>query len=74
MIHLTPLEETVAGQELIQIGIEKGIAEGIEKGEIIGKIQIIRKILKMRQSSKAKLVEKEIKELKEMLRKPEEKL
>ncbi len=90
MIHLTPLEETVAGQELIQIGIErglqKGIAEGIqkgiaegmdrgiEKGEIIGKIQIIRKILKQRQSPKANLIGKKTEELKEMLRKLEEKL
>jgi len=86
MINLTPLEKTVAGQELIQIGIEKGIAEGIEKGiaegmdrgiekgEIIGKIQIIQKILKQRQSPKAKLIEKNTEELKEMLKRLEEKL
>jgi len=32
MIQLTPLEQTVAGQELIQIGIQTGIEKGFEKG------------------------------------------
>jgi predicted transposase YdaD len=32
MIQLTPLDKTVAGQELIQMGIEKGFIDGIEKG------------------------------------------
>ncbi|HAO23386.1 MAG TPA: hypothetical protein DCQ37_24835 [Desulfobacteraceae bacterium] len=48
MIQLTPLDKTVAGQELIQMGrlegrLEgrmEGRMEGIEKGEIIGKIHL----------------------------------
>jgi predicted transposase YdaD len=36
MIHFTPLEKTVVGQELIQMGMEKGLIEGIEKGLIEG--------------------------------------
>ena len=36
MIQLTPLDKTVAGQELIQIGINEGILRGFEKGELKG--------------------------------------
>ena len=32
IFHLTPLEETVAGQELIQFGMKQGWQEGFEKG------------------------------------------
>jgi len=32
MIQLTPLDKTVAGQELIQMGIEEGMLKGLEKG------------------------------------------
>lgn len=34
MLQLTPLEQTRAGQELIEMGMEQGIEKGIEKGEI----------------------------------------
>jgi len=75
MIRLTPLEETVAGQELIQIGIEKGIKQGIEKGiekgELIGRIQLMQSILKRRQSAKNRLLRNSIEELKDMLKKLE---
>ncbi len=64
MIRLTPLEKTVAGQELIQIGREEGIEEGIEKGELIGKIQLLQEMLKCRRSSKTTLVKKSNEELK----------
>ena len=36
MIQLTPLDKTVAGQELIQMGMEKGFIDGIEKGILKG--------------------------------------
>jgi len=63
MIRLTPLEETFAGQELIQIGIEKG--------ELIGRIQLMQSILKRRQSAKTTLIRKSVQELKEILKKLE---
>ncbi|MCP4106341.1 MAG: hypothetical protein GY749_12500 [Desulfobacteraceae bacterium] len=65
MIQLTPLEETVAGQELIQMGFE----QGIEQGKLIGKIQLSQEILKRRRSSKATLAKKSIGELKAMFEK-----
>jgi len=71
MIRLTPLEETVAGQELIQMGIKQGIEKGIEKGELIGRIQLMQSILKRRQSAKTKLIRKNMQELKEKLKKLE---
>ena len=67
MIRLTPLEETVAGKELIQIGIK----QGIEKGELIGKIQVMEIILKSRRSAKNRLLRSSIEELKDMLKKLE---
>ena len=67
MIRLTPLEETVAGQELIQMGIK----QGIEKGELIGKIQVMEIILKSRRSAKNRLLRSSIEELKDMLKKLE---
>ena len=42
MIQLTPLDKTVAGQELIQMGVEIGV----EKGEMIGKIRMAQRFLK----------------------------
>ena len=39
MIQLTPLEKTVAGKELIQMGITEGILKGIEKGIEKGRIE-----------------------------------
>jgi len=32
MLQLTPLEETVAGKQLIAIGREQGIKQGVEQG------------------------------------------
>jgi len=67
MTRLTPIEETVAGQELIQMGIK----QGIEKGELIGKIQVMEIILKSRRSAKNRLLRSSIEELKDMLKKLE---
>ena len=65
MIQLTPLDKTVAGQELIQIGIEKGrmegILQGIERGLEKGWIEGIEKGIKkgLRQEfEKGKLIGK----------------
>lgn len=41
MLQLTPLDKTVAGQELIQMGKEEGRKEGQAKGELIGEIRTI---------------------------------
>ncbi len=61
MIELTPLEETVAGQELIQMGVEQGV--------LIGKIQLLQELLKRRRNSSATLAKKSIGELKVMFEK-----
>ncbi len=65
MIQLTPLEETVAGQELIQMGVE----QGLEQGKLIGNIQLLQELLKRRRSSTATLAKKSIGELKAMFEK-----
>jgi len=82
MIQLTPLDKTVAGQELIQMGIEKGIrkgrtegrTEGIRKGKIIGKIHATQQFLKHRITPEKKLLEQSPEELKAILKQLEAKL
>lgn len=66
MIQLTPLEETVAGQELIQIGIKKG--------ELIGKIHMVQRFLKRSLTPKKRLLQKNIKDLKMILKRLEAEL
>ncbi|MCP4347580.1 MAG: DUF2887 domain-containing protein [Desulfobacterales bacterium] len=61
MIQLTPLEETVAVQELIQMGFEQG--------KLIGNIQLLQELLKRRRSSTATLAKKSIGELEVMFEK-----
>ena len=75
MIQLTPLDKTVAGQELIQMGFEKGHmkghvegraeghTEGVEKGELIGKIHTMQRFLKRRATPKKNLLAQSPKEL-----------
>ncbi|MCP4348287.1 MAG: hypothetical protein GY795_22595 [Desulfobacterales bacterium] len=63
MIQLTPLEETVAGQELIQIGLEKGV----EKGKLIGKIHMAQRFLKRPITSEESLFQNNTEELKAIL-------
>ena len=66
MIQLTPLEKTVAGQELIFMGIEKG--------ELIGKIHTTQRFLKYPITSKKKLLEKSPRELRAILKQLEAEL
>ena len=76
MIQLTPLDKTVAGQELISLGIkigkkegkEEGKEEGIKQGELIGEIRTLQRISKLPQSIKTELAKKTLKELKAMLK------
>jgi len=67
-------------------GIEKGILKGIEKGrieglkkgmdkgELIGEIRILQRILKYPQISKTELTQKSSKELRKLLKKLESEL
>jgi len=63
MLQLTPLENTVAGQELIQQGME----QGMEKGELIGEIRMAQRVLKRPLSSKETLSQQSITELRRLL-------
>ena len=63
MIQLTPLEETVAVKELIQMGMEKGR----EEGELIGKIQMAQRFLKRPIMPKESLVEQGVESLRTLL-------
>jgi len=75
MIQLTPLEQTVAGQELIQIGIQTGIEKGIQtgiqtgiqKGKLIARIQIIQELLKQPLTPDEILISQDIEELRAFL-------
>ncbi|MBF0119499.1 MAG: DUF2887 domain-containing protein [Desulfobacterales bacterium] len=48
MLELTPLEKTVAGQELIQIGKREGKREGKKEGKKEGKIETAKNLLLMK--------------------------
>jgi predicted transposase YdaD len=90
MLHYTPIEKTVVGKELIQIGINegilkglekgriegvrKGVEKGIEKGKIIGKIHATQRFLKRRITSEKKLLAKNSDELKAILKQLEAEL
>jgi hypothetical protein len=75
MIQLTPLEETVAGKELIQIGVQRGRKEGeqqskkkwLTKGEIIGEIRMAQRMLKLPVSTQKDLIKKGMTTLRKML-------
>ncbi len=80
MIRLTPLDKTVAGQELIQMGMNEGVLRGLEKGriegrtegrtegELIGKIHATQRFLNRRVTPKKKLLAQSPKELRAMLK------
>ena len=70
MIQLTPLEETVAVKELIQ----KGVEQGIEKGELIGKIRMAQNVLKRPATPRKTLTDLSIQELESILQKLEAEL
>ncbi|MBU1487461.1 DUF2887 domain-containing protein [bacterium] len=71
MLQLTPLEQTVAGQELIQIGLAQGMERGMERGReqgreqgrLIGEIQMAQRILKYPIASEKELAQKKMEEL-----------
>ncbi len=67
MIQLTPIDQTVVGQELIQMGMYIGV----EKGELIGNIRTTQRFLKRRLTPKEKFVLKNTDVLRIMLRKLE---
>jgi predicted transposase YdaD len=75
MIRLTPIEQTVAGQQLIQIGLQRGLqqglqqgrtegwAEGEQRGELIGKITTMELVLKLPATPKKRLAKFTLEEL-----------
>ena len=67
MIQLTPLEQTVAGQELIRMGMNEGILKGLEKGKLIARIQIIQELLKQPLTPEEILISQDIEELRAFL-------
>ena len=70
MIELTPLEETVAVKQLIDQGLQKGM----EKGQYIGQIQLIQRLLKRPQTPNESLAILDVEELGAMLAKLETEL
>ncbi len=71
MLELTPLEETAAVKEIIQItmdkGIDKGREEGIDKGELIGKIYMAQRFMRQPLTPREKLVEQSVDDLSAIL-------
>ena len=79
MLKLTPLDETVAGKELIQIGksqglekgreegLEKGREEGLEKGKLIGQIHMTQTLLRQERTPEEELIRKRKEELQNLL-------
>ncbi len=75
MLKLTPLDETVAGKELIQIGksqgLEEGREEGLEKGReegiLIGQIHMTQNLLKQERTPEEELIRKRKEELQSLL-------
>jgi predicted transposase YdaD len=82
MLQLTPIEETVIGRELIQIGKQEGQQEGIKegekkgltKGELIGEIRATQRFLKQPATPVARLARKSLKTLKTLLQELETEL
>ena len=71
MLKLTPLDETVAGKELIQIGksqgLEEGLEKGLEKGKLIGQIHMTQNLLKQERTPEQELIRKRKEELQRQL-------
>lgn len=72
MPQLTPIEETVIGRELIEIGKQRGRQEGekqgLTKGELIGEIRATQKFLKRPVMPVEELSRQTMPELKTLLR------
>jgi predicted transposase YdaD len=81
MIQLTPLEETTAVKELLQIketkamieGNKQGRKEGIEKGKLIGTIMTLQRVMKLTLTEREILMKQSIEQLQTMLAKLEAK-
>ncbi|MCP4688431.1 MAG: hypothetical protein GY859_10290 [Desulfobacterales bacterium] len=67
MLNLTPLEETTAVKEIIQISEEKGIEKGLDKGELIGKIHMAQSLMRKPLTPREKLVEQDVEDLNAIL-------
>lgn len=79
MLHLTPLEQTVAVRQLmaksLQQGLDQGLTKGVkqgvkqgrEQGELIGKIQLAQRVLKRQVTPKTQLFRRSIGDLKQLL-------
>ena len=71
MLKLTPLDETVAGKELIQIGKSQGLQEGREEGReegiIIGQIHMTQNLLKQEMTPQEEFIRKSKEELQSLL-------
>jgi predicted transposase YdaD len=78
MLHLTPIEDTVIGQELKQIwtreGHKEGEQRGLNKGELIGEIRAMQKVLKQPVTPIKHLVPHSLKTLRTMLKELEAEL
>ena len=66
MFQLTPLEETVAGKELIQKGETRGETRGEARGELIGMIRAWQMVLGLKAIQRRTLVKKSLEELRRM--------
>ena len=71
MIELTPIEESVAFQEmaqqLTQKLSQKFMEKGMEKGQLIGQIRLIQRLLKRPQTPTGSLALLDVEELETML-------
>ncbi|MDM8551258.1 hypothetical protein QUF72_14330 [Desulfobacterales bacterium HSG2] len=78
MIELTPIEETLVGRELIQIGKtlgkKEGKKEGMRKGELIGEIRMARRILRRPRIPKDELSRMSLRKLRDILKEMESEL
>ena len=79
MLQLTPLEETVAGKQLIAIGenkglhigekrgLQKGLKQGLQQGELIGQIMAYQRLLHLPVTPREDLVEMPVTKLRALL-------
>lgn len=86
MIHISPLEDSVAVQEVVQRevakhtrqkleeGLVKGLAKGRAEGKLIGQIQQAQRLLHRPQTTEKKLLQQTPKELRVLLKQLEAEL
>ncbi len=67
MLNLTPLEETTAVKEIIQISEEKGLEKGLDKGKLIGQIHMAQRLIRKPLTPMDNLVEQSIDDLNAIL-------